>query len=212
MSDRVTLFIPYLNRPDLLGNAIASAINARDVDIYVIDNSGLPGKMHYACMIKPDVPLTFTQSHNLMLDIATNNKEDFYLWMHSDAETCPADLERLIEMARTEQRKWGVIFTYYDTLAAYNTKAMQEIGGYDTDFRDYFSDNDVYRRLKLAGYELLESHIQTKHVGSQTINSDPALRFKHQILFPMSRDLYKAKWGGEPGRERFDRPYNGMIG
>ena len=148
-----------------------------------------------------------------MLYWAVNNHDPFYLWMHSDAETTELDIAQLIIIAKNEQRKWGVIYTYYDTLAAYNTKAMQEIGGYDTDFRDYFSDNDMHRRMKLAGYELLESHIQTKHVGSQTLNSDPALKFKHHhFFFPQARELYKMKWGGEPGRERFDRPYNGMIG
>jgi hypothetical protein len=205
---RIPLFIPFLNRPDLLAKAVESTRGSKLVDVTIIDNSDIV----IADAYYPPVSLTFSQSQNWMRRIARKRGAEFYFWIHSDAETSPEDLEKLANMARTETRNWGVIFTYYDTLCAYKTEAMEAIGGYDTNFRDYFSDNDVYRRLKLAGYELLESHIQTKHVGSQTLNSDPRMQFiHHNHHFPQARELYKLKWGGEPGKEKFTVPYNGMA-
>jgi hypothetical protein len=149
-------------------------------------------------------------------DLALSNKQKHWLFMHSDGVAQRRDFERIIALAEeaTQQgRKWAVIFTNHDVLACYNTAAITAIGGWDTTFPNYFSDNHNYRKLRLAGYEMLqlENHTVEHGVdgtGSQTINSDPVLRRQNEILFPSYAQLYREMWGGSPGEEKFNTPWN----
>jgi hypothetical protein len=205
----IPIFIPYVNRPDLLQNAIAS-VSCSLTDPVVINNSG--ADIDVQCqVINPPVPLSFTQSQNLMLKIAKDRSIPFYFWMHCDAEAELDTIEKLYALAAHEcsQGKWGVIFTLYDIVSVCNTEAFDSIGGYDTNFFDYCSDQDAYRRLKLKGYPLLESNLPVKHLGSQTINSDPARSRIVGIQVPYRNALYRAKWGGDVGHETFDIPWGG---
>ncbi|MHB1952137.1 MAG: glycosyltransferase family 2 protein [Sulfobacillus sp.] len=207
------MFIPFVNRVDLLRKAVASIPARLTTEPVVINNSGreLPFDTLWerVSVETPPVPLSFTQSQNYMLQMA--RMHPFYFWMHSDAEDNLGILDKLRDMAMQQREKWGAIFTLYDTLCVYNTKAVSAIGGYDTNFPAYFSDNDFYRRLSLAGFPTLESHLPVKHVGSQTINSDPFLQYINGITFPFYGDLYRRKWGGEPGHEIYARPWGGRF-
>jgi len=211
----IPLFVPYVNRFDLLEKAVRSAV-CDDVDINIINNSngasiGIPGVDFI--QRRPPVPLTFAQTQNWMLDIASGDSdyEEFYLFMHSDAEAGEGTVKKLVEMAHTltnTQHKWGVIFTSYDALAAFNTQAFVEIGGWDVNFPWYFGDNIVYRKLRLAGYELVESNLPVHHEPSQTLKSDPQLNFINGITFPFYHYFYTQMWGGEPGHEKYLTPFN----
>ncbi len=207
----IPVFIPYVNRPDLLQRALSLVPRRLTTEPVVIDNSGDPDFVAPCTTVHPPVPLTFTQSQNLMLKIAKDRKVPFYMWMHCDALPEPDSIEKLYAMAMRESSKgteWGVIFTFYDILCAYSTAALDAVGGYDTAFFDYCSDQDVYRRLRLAGYSLLESHLPVKHEGSATIKSDPAENRRIGLQVPYRASYYRAKWGGDPGAETFQRPFN----
>lgn len=140
----------------------------------------------------------------------------FWLFMHSDGVAQREDFERIMALAvesTAAGRKWAAIFTHHDVLACYNTAAIADIGGWDTTFPDYFSDNHNYRLLRLKGYEMLqlENHTVEHGVngqGSQTINSDPVLHRTNEILFPAYAQLYREIWGGSPGEETFQTPWN----
>ena len=218
---RIPIFIPYVNRPDLLDKAIRSTWHS-GAEAFVFDNSDggeLPDSA--SVVITPPVPLTFAQTQNDMLrraigpdvmrGVSTHISHPFYLFMHSDAEAGEGTIQKLIEMAYAltkEGRKWGAIFTAYDALAAFNTEAMKAIGGWETLFPWYFSDNVTYRKMRLAGYEILESNLPVKHEPSQTIKSDPHLNFLNSLTFPFYEQLYTRMWGGSPGRETFQTPFN----
>jgi hypothetical protein len=77
----------------------------------------------------------------------------------------------------------------------------------------YFSDCDYYRRVQLAGFELLETGRPVVHVdqGSNTLRSDPRREFLNRITFPLYAAYYAMKWGGRPGREKFALPFNGAA-
>jgi hypothetical protein len=107
-----------------------------------------------------------------------------------------------------EGRKWGTLFSAYDALAAFNTEAFREVGGWDTLLEWYASDCDMYRRVKLAGYELVESNLPVKHEPSQTLNADPEIKRRVDLMFPFREYYYEQKWAGKPGRERFSTPFN----
>ena len=71
---KTLLCIPYVNRLDMLQTAISSIADIRDdVDLVVINNSDatlLEETVYGAAVVTPSVPLTFTQTMNLMIDLA----------------------------------------------------------------------------------------------------------------------------------------------
>jgi len=206
----IPVFIPYKNRFDLLLKAVASVPRRGIYGPVVINNSG--GNIDVTCpVVVPPDPLTFVQTQNLMLKIATERNVPFYFFMHSDAEAGPDTVEKLYEMAMREcsTRKWGVIFTNYDALAAFNTAAFDTIAGWDTMLSWYCADNDAYRRLRLAGYLTLESNLLVHHEPSQPRNSDPVIRRQVDLEIPFRERYYAAKWGGQPGAETFEIPWGG---
>lgn len=208
------LFIPYVNRFDLLEKAVRSAVTD-NVEINIINNSdgpsiGIPGTDFI--QRRPPVPLTFAQTQNWMLSIAEGDADydPFYLFMHSDAEAAEGTVQKLVGMAQeltNTQHKWGVIYTSYDALAAFNTAAFREVGGWDVFLEWFHSDNDVYRRLRLAGYELIESGLPVHHEPSQTLKADPEIAMKVNLMFPCRVRYYQAKWGGDAGHETFTTPF-----
>ena len=204
------------NRRDLLDKAIASIPEFWPL-LTVVDNSpdgmcdGLPDGI---TVMRGPVPLTFTQSHNWFYQDAKQRGAKFILWMHTDAEAIDGGHLRLLELARqytAEGRKWGLIWTIYDSLCALNLEMIADVGGYDTIFPKYFCDNDHTRRMRLAGWETIDSGINTNHIGSQSILSDPKAKFLNDVTFPLYRQYYIRKWGGEPDRETFTVPFNGAM-
>ncbi|MDE2103578.1 MAG: glycosyltransferase family 2 protein, partial [Patescibacteria group bacterium] len=162
---------------------------------------------------RPPVPFSYSQSMNWMLSDANNKHASVIIHFHSDAFSTNPDAvsELLAYVYRDKQAglRRGLWWTYYDILFALNVEALNEIGGWDTLFNSYFVDQDLKRRLRLAGWECHDTHIQgISHEGSATINSDPKLQLIHSISFPLTRMLYLAKWGGEPEKEQFRFPFN----
>jgi GT2 family glycosyltransferase len=81
------------------------------------------------------------------------------------------------------------------------------VGQFDEAFYPaYFEDNDYKYRLKLKN---VDSQIQTFldpiiYRNSMSMQKDKALASG----FMKNRDYYIAKWGGRPGEEKFDKPFN----
>jgi len=210
MSDYAA-FIPVVNRLDLLRDVILAVSPLWD-DLTIIDNSTdyIEAKPEPIKVFHPPVPLSFTQSMNWEIEETLRHGKTFCVHMHNDAIIPEGTCEQLLAYARdiaSKKKRWGVIYTLYDILCVYNPAVYEEIGGYDTNFAAYFSDNDFFRRMELAGWERINSGIQVGHVGSQTISSDAYLRHVNSITFPLYREYYRAKWGGEIGAETFTHPF-----
>lgn len=201
----IPVFIPFVNRRDLLDKAIASVPHNSVIEPVIINNSGKNLDLQ-TTIITPESPITFSQTQNLMLNLAKKSGIPFYFFLHSDAEAEGDTVERLYWMAMDEF--YGVIFTAYDSLAAFNTAAFDAIGGWDEKLHWYRSDCDVYRRLRLAGYPTIESNLPVKHTPSQTLNSDPEIQRRVVAESEQQREYYIRKWGGEGGKEIFDKPFN----
>lgn len=215
MTCKTLVGIPFVNRVDLLERAIACVPD--DIGVMIQNNSGLPDPELKRPVFRPHVmAMSYSQSMNLFQQEADRQGYPFWLFMHSDGMAQRQDFERLVSLAEkclSEGRKWAVIYTCYDVLACYSTEALNSIGGWDTTFPNYFSDNHNYRKLRLAGFEMLqlENHTVEHGVdgkGSQTINSDTILRRTNEILFPAYAQLYREMWGGAPGGETFITPWN----
>ena len=214
---RYLLGIPFVNREDLLSLAVAS-VRALWPHTIIVDNS--PGGLSPAdwpvAVLRPSLPLTFSQSMNLLQGEAAARSCDALLFMHNDAEAAVGTPERLlavIEEAGGAGRKWGAAFTNYDTFAAFNAEAVACAGAWDTTLPQYFADNDYYRRLRLAGYEELCTGLPVAHHNgaSSTVKSDPWRGHHNGVTFPIYAGYYAAKWGGPPGGETFDWPFDGAA-
>lgn len=211
MSD-YAMYIPYVNRPDLMDKAVNSAWDLRS-NLNIIDNSkdGIQRSYPGCFIMRPPVPLTFSQTMNWMLADAWRHGASICIWMHSDAEAEPGTCAKLLELARqytSERRRWGVLWTNYDALSAINIRAAEDIGEWDTNIAWYTADNDWYYRLKLRQWECIDTCLPVKHTPSQTLNADPEIRASVDAMVPLRTLYYRAKWGNDPGREVFRTPFN----
>lgn len=184
----------------------------------IVDNSdrGLDTLAWPVPVKRPPVPLTFSQTMNLLQRLAAERSCDALISMHDDAEAGPGTAERFLavtEEAVVSRRRWGAALTAYDTLASFSMAMVREVGPWDTTLPQYFADNDYYRRIRLAGYDVIETGLQVTHAnsGSSTIKSDSRRMFLNSVTFPLYERYYATKWGGPPGRETYQRPFNGPI-
>lgn len=210
-------FFCYLrveNRFDLLREALRSIPEFWPL-VTIMDNSPAGAGPHdvplLGALYRPSVPLTFTQSHNWFFADARRRGAKFMIWMHSDACAMNYGHLRLLDFVRNHcvgKRKWGVVWTYYDSLAAVNLDMIDDVGGYDTVFPKYLCDNDHSYRMRLRGWETIDTGIHTDHLGSQTILSDPQLRFTNDLVHRLSAIYYQEKWGAGVDQERYEIPFN----
>lgn len=206
----IPLYIPYYNRRDLLDKAVASASDCDDVEVLIINNSLEDVSLPCIKTIIPPFQMRFGHAQNMIWGIAKSLGHKFWLSMHTDAEAGPGSVRRLHDMALSyclAGRKWGVIFTNYDALCAISTEAFSSIGGWDTNIPTYFGDCDLHYRLKLFGYENIDTDIPVVHHGSESIKSDPKTKFISDLMTTYAHDYYLKKWGGKPGEERFIIPF-----
>ena len=89
-------------------------------------------------------------------------------------------------------------------------KLINNCGSFDENFFPaYFEDNDMHRRMNLSGAKgYIARHAVAWHVGSATQNADPNNPNCSHERFGQLREYFARKWGGEPGTERFERPFN----
>jgi hypothetical protein len=168
----------------------------------IVDNSfGYDYQSDGALRLSPRTH-SFAAMHNWLVDTV-----DGYFWMHNDVVAPKETFDALFEAYKNRSATTGAIFADYDRLCWFNSQAIKDSGWWDLALPQYFSDIDIYRRLKLKMWEVKELGLPLKHDFSNTL-SDPY----HQILsfntYHLYEELYKRKWGGLVGKETFDRPYN----
>jgi GT2 family glycosyltransferase len=92
-----------------------------------------------------------------------------------------------------------------------NRKFLEEVGEFDEGFYPaYFEDNDIHYRIKLAGLKAIcYPPAMFYHFGSKTQQD---LRYPGGLVpgdrFLKNRDYFVQKWGGVPGYETFQFPFN----
>lgn len=202
------VYIPYVNRPELLKRAVDS-IPELWIDMTVLNNSDSDIDI-YVEAYNPPVPLSFSQSQNYFFKDAKRRGCKFVIWLHNDCEIPAGAAQQLIDRVRSyyaEGRHWGVAFTYYDIFSAVNLDMIDDVGGYDTNIFSYKSDQDFYRRVQLGGWELINTEIEVEaikagHLGSQTIRSDEKLSLINGVTQTMAAFYYESKWLGDAGYEK----------
>jgi hypothetical protein len=210
-------YIPFLNRNDLLSKAIYSVPELWE-NLTVVDSSS-KGIIYdtplSVTLYTPPVMLSFTQCQNFFFVDAKRRGCKFMMWLHNDCVLPRGAVAQMVDRVRNyyvEGRKWGVAFSYYDIFSAVNLEMVDEVGGYDTNIRAYKSDQDFYHRVRLAGWETINTEIEVEaikagHVGSQTIRSDEKIALLNGVVETADNFYYQEKWGGEAGHETFDVPF-----
>lgn len=209
------LYVPYVNGPALLRRAVGSV---RELGPVVVNNSGIDIAGGKERVFAPPVPLTFAQTMNYGLKQAGQASVDYCLFLHADAEAAPGTGDKLLQLCHDwganntpPVPQWGAIFTNYDAFVALSVAACRAVGPWDTNLPQYFSDNDYYHRLRLAGYPTLDSGLEVRHEPSQTIKADARLAYINRVTFPLYEQYYAHKWGGGAGHEIFTEPWDGRC-
>ena len=213
------LYLPFVNRPDLLRQALHSVRGSAD-RVVVIDQSqtGEALEAHPGPVFRWNSQLHFSAVMNWIQRDASHRKLRWFLFMHSDAEVASGGLRTLCDEAdrldcRREQ--WGVIFTHYDALALFNPKATAQIGCWDETFKWYVADIDYYNRLRWQGWG--HRHLPTAcaiHHGSQTIRSmneveREAVAQDHGWAIRHYRHKWGCDWKENAQGRIWSIPYNG---
>jgi hypothetical protein len=89
-----------------------------------------------------------------------------------------------------------------------NRIALEKVGYFDCNyFPIYWEDVDWLRRCTLAGLDICcYDETWVVHQGSASLSVTP--NDQHQETFKRNKDFYALKWGGEPGNERYEHPFN----
>jgi len=90
-------------------------------------------------------------------------------------------------------------------------KSYLHIGEFDENLHPaYFEDNDYCYRTILSGLSCVRSQNSVfYHYGSRTQNSGNPVVPSEQ--FERNREYYKQKWGGMPGQEQYNSPWNNPL-
>jgi len=85
-------------------------------------------------------------------------------------------------------------------------EVFAKVGEFDTDLSIYYNDNDMMRRMKLMGIEVAQVPFLNPNVfnRSSSLLRDPSL----QPLIEENKQFYIKKWGGLPGAETYEVPFN----
>lgn len=86
---------------------------------------------------------------------------------------------------------------------------VRKVGLLDENFFPaYYEDNDHRYRMKQAEIEWELFPLEYEHAVSSTINRDPVLHKKNQSTFTSNGKYYIEKWGGLPGNEKYETPFD----
>lgn len=225
----VILCTPTYKRFDTLSNLIDSVCASQqkpDV-VAVVDNSAgaMPLETFRDRLAEVGVDYKIlSQSHNIGVAAAWNlcyttfakTLDDKLIICNDDIVLDPYAIYNLLTAAH-RYRHFG--FFYGASGGGANafsmfylpTEVYRLIGAFDKQFYPaYFEDNDYSYRLRLAGFPMvIVPECQYSHVGSATLAAyTPGERAAHDAAFNKNATYYAQKWGGAPGSERFQYPFN----
>jgi len=92
-----------------------------------------------------------------------------------------------------------------------NKYCFNEIGYFDESFYPaYFEDNDYHYRMKLEGIKAICNYDNYYfHYGSRTKHHEKRFDDYIKWRYLQNQAYYSKKWGGEPGKEKYKKPFGG---
>jgi hypothetical protein len=219
LSCNYLIYSPYVNNYHLLENALRSIKD--QTNVLVIDSSqdGLNPTdpiLSFCNILRIPHSTTFTQMQNTVIKIAFMYSHlDHIIFMHNDAESKDPDV--ISELISSTTSTTGVSFTNYDAIACFNLKCLKDIGFWDESFEWYYSDCDLYLRMKLNNWDKLWTNLghRVHHHVSSTIKTGDSIR-NTRSHGDYHRSHYYHKWNGDCSgnkisdstSEAYTTPYN----
>jgi GT2 family glycosyltransferase len=191
----------------------------------VVDNGG---KLRQESFINPrhTVPVQLLQppsnlgvgpSWNLLAREFLLTEEDLLLICGDDVTLHSDTIEKLVQVAHVSQADFVIPDQSRATMPQafscfmVRKSLFEKVGYFDERFWPaYFEDNDFHRRMKIAGAVEAVAPCGYDHLNSGTLKAYSKQELdQHHVRFRACRDYYIEKWGGLPGEERFNEPFNG---
>lgn len=221
------LGVPTLNRYDLCAKLVDSARRSRPLlpDVCAIVDNG--GTLAESTFQNPDMPVAIHKpGHNLGVGPSWNWLAQKYLQKPSDRLLIcgddvvlhPATITMLVHV----MGKTGADFVMPDPALSttpqmfscfmVRSSLFTKVGYFDEKFWPaYFEDNDFHRRMKIAGAIEAVAPCGYDHLNSGTMKAFSKEEVEvHHVRFRACRDYYIEKWGGLPGAEKYEQPFNGQ--
>lgn len=188
-------------------------------NLTIIDNSinkCVQKKYPNINVFETPVQITCSQCFNAAQNIARKYNSDILIMMHSDMEV--TDEKKLLEfmnyledLQKDKSKNWGVVFTHYDALCAFNIDCMDVIGPWDNNITHYPIDVDYYYRIKKYGFECLDyGGDWVEHHASSTVRKNIMMEYINYIhTNQCNNSYYHKKWGGARDQEQFSFPFKG---
>lgn len=216
------LICPVLNRFDLLERMLNS-IDQNVGEIIIVDNSCSDYMVPYELerrltngtgtaigYIRPHTGLGYGGAINQ--GIMQTAYAPWWMWTSNDLIYGKGDLYNIT--THMEEGTGVPTFVSYGYIyGAINPETIDVAGLVDewSFFPIYEDDIDHYRRMRLAGVNIIDYRGNIRHgdtAGSLTIRSDDNLATKNSSSHSENTRRYIEKWGGIKGQERFDTPFD----
>lgn len=212
---RYKLHMPFGSRPDLAVEAANSLADIGHIHMWAngiecprVDSSIVTYHEIGLCSIPSLMNVCLKESWD----------DDVAFFAHNDMVAKPGVAKQFLEYVTAtveSKRKFGVVFSHYDVLCAFNMQAVHDVGYWDVAYFQYVADVDYYCTLNKAGWPIIDfpdGHIfrdGITHYGSTSRKADHIHNLRVQFFDRLraGHEYYKVKWGGLPGNEKFSRPF-----
>lgn len=221
-----TIGIPVLNRPDLLLRCVDS-IDYPLQTLLILNNSpdlsaeGICGFIEKRRFFNAHLFKEIRVEKNKNLGCAASwnrimtSCPGAWALVQSDLQFLPGTLrEASVFLSQNPDADALYASNIHGHMGVITESGFKKIGLFDENFYPgYFEDEDYKRRAALTGAtvvrlpEFRAVHGEPPLWRSSTLNSDPCLQEKMNVIFPRLLDYYIQKWGGCPGKEVFLAPF-----
>lgn len=222
------LGITRYNEPDWVWRETIESALASDLPpirrLVVDDGESLLGAVAGFDVLRPTRNVGCAGSWNLLCRTAFDEAGvGTIIILNGDCAVAKDTFARMMVSARSVVAAQG--FSAYRL----DEPVWRRIGEFDEEYYPaYWEDTDYRRRLWLAGEQIDEWPIKEvsrpsygratyasgithgwliEHAGYQGSTGERGAWFQERWV--ANRDRYVAKWGGMPGAEKYDRPFNG---
>jgi GT2 family glycosyltransferase len=218
-SRRLAVAIPTVAPAGRLGACVESVLaqDGVEVDVLIVENGPkaveecLRWEASGVTIERPGCNVGVAASWNRAATWAWGRGHDAVVLLNDDVcLTDPRALATMRTAIELDPRRALFLVGRGFSATCLSRVVLDEIGAFDAGFWPaYFEDNDMHRRLQLAGIAWLDLDVASEHSGSATIRGDSEIELLVATTFPGNAERYRAKWGGRPGEEQFGRAWNG---
>ena len=196
-----------VNRYFILDNSMGKDYSVQDaIDQIIVGLSNQ--NIKEVCVLTNRMNVGFAGSCNQI--VQQNTDVPYWIIMGCDWHPRKNQLEKLAK--RLEKPFTGILCD--ETQNAYSCMVLtpeiiNKVGTFDENFfPGYYEDNDHRHRMRMANLKWENFPLTYNHAVSSTLKRDVNFQLKNEETFASNGKYYVEKWGGLPGNEKYERPFN----